>query len=72
METNNNCVDSLINEIQEDVKKYIKHNKSMPLSYAVTRKQKRRLNELAKEGQVPKVVYRGEEIIVSTDVMRWY
>jgi len=72
MEENKNCVDSLIQEIQEDVKKYIKRNKSMPFSYAVTRGQKQKLDELAKEGQVPKVIYKGEEFIVSTDVMRRY
>lgn len=70
MEANNNCVDSLIEEIQEDVKKYIKRNKSMPLSYAVTKSQKKKLNELAKQGTFPKVIFRGEEFIVSTDVMR--
>jgi len=72
MEENKVFVDPLIEEIQQDVIKHIKHHKTMPLSYAVTRRQKQKLNELAKLGQVPKVTYKGEEFIVSTDVLRRY
>jgi len=63
-------IDPLIAEVQEDVLRYIKRHKTMPLSYGVLKRQKERLNELAKQGQVPKVMYKGEEYIISTDVMR--
>jgi hypothetical protein len=72
MEETKACVDPLIAEVQEDVLRYIKRNKTMPISYAVSRRQKEKLNELAKQGQVPKVTYKGEEFIISTDVMRRY
>ena len=70
MEETKACVDPLIAEVQEDVLRYIKRNKTMPLSYAVSRRQKERLKELEKQGQIPKVVYKGQEYTVSTDVMR--
>ncbi len=69
MGTSSICEDTLIVEIQEDVKQYIRRHRKMPISYAVTRDQMKRLKELKQEGQEPKVVFRGEEYKVPVNEM---
>ena len=69
MEAINVCEDSLIVAIQEDVKKYIKRHRKMPISYAVTKPQMKRLKELREQGQEPKVKFRGEEYLVPVNEM---
>ena len=70
MEANNVCEDSLIVAIQDDVEKYIKRHRKMPISYAVTRSQMKHLKELRQQGKEPKVTFKGEEYLVPVGEMR--
>lgn len=55
----------VVEQIKIEAQRYIKKNKKMPVSFAVTKRELKLVKEARRAGIIPEVVFKGEKVPVS-------